>query len=69
MYASLAKLLLTLVSAVIQYMNNKKLMGAGAAVAALKGIQDAQDAIARANAARDRGLQDDFRDPFDTDNK
>jgi len=63
------KLLATLLSSALQYANNKKLMDAGAAQAALKGVQDAQDAITRANTARTRGMLDDWRDPFDTDNK
>lgn len=66
---TLAKVFLTLASTVFKHINDKKLMDAGAAQAALKGVQDAQDAITRADAARTRGMQDDWRDPFDTDNK
>lgn len=69
MWLTWIKLLATLLSSALQYANNKKLMEAGAAQAALKGVQDAQDAITRADAARTRGMQDDWRDPFDTDNK
>lgn len=64
MYLNLAKLFLTLASAVIQYMNNKQLLEAGAAQATLKGIQDANDAILVAKSARDTGAD---RVPVDTD--
>lgn len=69
MAALIIKLLLSLASSAVQYANTKKLMDAGAAEAAIKGIQDAQDAIARADAARARGMRDDFKDPFDTNNQ
>lgn len=66
MYLTLAKLFLTLASAVIQYMNNKQLLEAGAAQATLKGIQDANDAIMVAKSARAASANSvpDTTDPF-----
>lgn len=46
--ATLGKIL----AACIQYAHDKSLMDAGAAQAALKGLKDANDAIANANSAR-----------------
>lgn len=50
--ASIIKLLLTLASSITQYAHDKKLIDAGAAQAILKGINDAEDTIKRANNAR-----------------
>lgn len=71
MYLTLAKLFLTLASAVIQYMNNQQLLEAGAAQATLKGIQDATDAISVAKSARATGANrvPVTDDPFNRDNK
>lgn len=46
------KAILSLAATLAEYFKNKQLMDAGAAQAVLKGIRDADDAIARANAAR-----------------
>lgn len=49
---SIIKLMLTLVSTLAQYAQNKQLMDAGAAEAVLQGIQDANTAIDKAKSAR-----------------
>lgn len=55
-----ASAILTIVSALLSiiklfatYATNQKLMDAGTAAAIAKGLQDANDAIAKANAARE----------------
>lgn len=48
----LIKFLLALVSSIAKYAADKQLMDAGAAQSILKGINDANDAINRANDAR-----------------
>jgi len=49
----LLKVLVSLVSSIAQYMHDKQLLEAGAAQSVLKGLQDANEAIKRANSARD----------------
>jgi hypothetical protein len=49
---TLIKLFLSLASSVAQYAHDKQLMDAGAAKSVLEGIQNANDAIIRANVAR-----------------
>lgn len=48
----LIKLFLTLASSLVQYAHDKKLMDAGAAKAVLASVEQANEEIARANAAR-----------------
>jgi hypothetical protein len=70
MYISLAKLFLSLASAVIQYMNNKQLLEAGEAKAVLEGITHANEAIARARSARaNADSLPDEADKYNRDNK
>jgi hypothetical protein len=49
---TLIKLFLSLASSIAQYAHDKQLMDAGAAKSVLEGIQNANDAIARASVAR-----------------
>lgn len=49
---TLLKGLVSLVTSVANYLRDKRLMDAGAAESVLKGLNDANDAINRANAAR-----------------
>lgn len=49
---TLLKGLISLVTSVANYLRDKRLMDAGAAESVLKGLNDANDAINRANAAR-----------------
>lgn len=49
---TLLKGLVALVTSVANYLRDKRLMDAGAAESVLKGLNDANDAINRANAAR-----------------
>lgn len=49
---SIIKLFLSLASSLAQYAHDKQMMDAGAAESVLKGLNDANDAINRANAAR-----------------
>jgi len=51
-YVSFLKLLLSFISSYTQYIRDKQLMEAGKAEAILKGINDADEAIKRANDAR-----------------
>jgi hypothetical protein len=44
--------LVALVSSVAKYLSDKRLIELGAADSVLKGLQDAEDAITRANTAR-----------------
>lgn len=53
MWLSLLRLLLQLASAVATHVRERRLLEAGQAEAALRGIRDADEAIARARAARD----------------
>lgn len=46
------KLVLGLASKLAEYISNKQLMDAGASEAVLKGLRDADEAIARADSAR-----------------
>ena len=48
----LLKLILSLASTLAEYAKNKQLMDAGASEAILKGVRDADDAIRRADSAR-----------------
>jgi hypothetical protein len=49
---TLIKLFLSFASTLAQYAHDKQLMDAGAAKSVLEGIQNANDAVARANDAR-----------------
>lgn len=49
---TLLKGLVSLVTSIANYFRDKRLMEAGAAEAILKGLNDANDAIARASVAR-----------------
>lgn len=49
---AILRLALSFASKLAEYVSNKRLMDAGAAEAMLKGINDANDAINRANIAR-----------------
>lgn len=51
-YVSFLKLLLSFITSYTQYIRDKQLMEAGKAEAILKGINDADEAIKRANDAR-----------------
>jgi len=53
MWLTLLKLLLSIASAVASYAERRQMLEAGAAQAVLKGVRDADSAIARARAARD----------------
>lgn len=55
--------LLSIIKLIAEYAVSKKWMDAGTAQAIAKGLQDANDAIARANAARDLVRADIARDP------
>lgn len=55
--------LLSIVKLIADYAVSKKWMDAGTASAVAKGLQDANDAIARASAARDLVRADLARDP------
>ena len=55
--------LLSIVKLIADYAVSRKWMDAGTAQAIAKGLQDANDAIARANAARDLVRADIARDP------
>ena len=55
--------LLSIVKLIAEYAVSRKWMDAGTAQAVAKGLQDATDAIARANAARDLVRADIARDP------
>jgi len=67
-FVSLLKGLLSLASMLAEYLRDKQLMDAGAAKAALEGIRAADDAIARANEARQK-LPPTDKDEFNRDNK
>lgn len=58
---TLVKGLLSLASAIVGFMRDKKLYDAGATEAILKGIREADDAIIRANNSRHNlvGVSDD----------
>jgi len=60
---TLVSALLSIVKLIADYAVSKKWMDAGTAQAVAKGLQDATDAIARANAARDLVRADIARDP------
>jgi hypothetical protein len=51
-FVAILKIVLGLASKLAEYVKNKQLMDAGASEALLKGLRDADDAIARANSAR-----------------
>lgn len=51
---SIIKLFMSLALSLTQYAHDKKMMDAGAAESVLKGLNDANDAIARANLAREK---------------
>lgn len=55
--------LLSIIKLIAEYAVSRKWMDAGTAQAIAKGLQDANDAIARANAARDLVRADIARDP------
>lgn len=55
--------LLSIIKLIADYAVSRKWMDAGTAQAIAKGLQDANDAIARANAARDLVRADIARDP------
>lgn len=55
--------LLSIVKLVAEYATSKKWIDAGTAMAIAKGLQDATDAITRANAARDLVRAGLARDP------
>lgn len=59
----LVSALLSIVKLIAEYATSKKWMDAGTAAAIAKGLQDATDAITRANAARDLVRADLARDP------
>jgi len=59
----LVSALLSIVKLIAEYAVSKKWMDAGTAAAVAKGLQDANDAIARANAARELVRADLARDP------
>lgn len=59
----LVSALLSIVKLIADYAVSKKWMDAGTAQAVAKGLQDANDAIARASAARDLVRADLARDP------
>lgn len=70
MWLSLLRLLLQLASTVATHLRERRLLEAGAAQAVLKGVRDADEAIARARAARDavRDDPDSVRDdPYNRD--
>jgi hypothetical protein len=66
---TLLKALLTLASSLASYMHDKKLMDAGAAQAILKGVNDANEAIATANAARNAHSVPESTDPDNRNNQ
>jgi putative IMPACT (imprinted ancient) family translation regulator len=51
-YLGLVKGLVTIVTMVVRYFHDKKLMDAGAAEAVLNSLKEADDAIAKADIAR-----------------
>lgn len=55
--------ILSIAKLIAEYAVSKKWMDAGTAAAIAKGLQDATDAITRANAARDLVRADIARDP------
>lgn len=55
--------LLSIIKLIAEYAVSRKWMDAGTAQAIAKGLTDANDAIARANAARDLVRADIARDP------
>ena len=59
----LVSAMLSIVKRIADYAVSKKWMDAGTAQAVAKGLQDANDAIARASAARDLVRADLARDP------
>lgn len=59
----LVSALLSIVKLIAEYAVSKKWMDAGTAQAVAKGLQDANDAIARANAARELVRSDLARNP------
>lgn len=70
MWLTLLKLLLSIASAIASYAERRQMLEAGAAQAVLKGVRDADEAIARARAARDavRDDPDSVRDdPYNRD--
>lgn len=68
MIVQLIQLFLALANNLAGYAKDKQLMDAGAAESVLKGVQDATEAIARANAARSGKLPDFKSDPNNRDN-
>lgn len=65
---SILKVLLGLASKLAEFLRDKQLMDAGAAKAALDGIRAADQAIARADEAR-QNLPPADRDEFNRDNR
>lgn len=61
--------LISVVAAVAGYLNDKRLMDAGAAEAALKGLRDADSAIARARAAANAPSVPESEDPDNRRNR
>jgi hypothetical protein len=59
----LVSALLSIAKLIAEYAVSKKWMDAGTAAVVAKGLQDANDAIARANAARELVRADLARDP------
>ena len=60
---TLVSALLSIIRSIADYAVSRKWMDAGTAQAIAKGLTDANDAIARANAARDLVRADIARDP------
>lgn len=60
---SIISAVLAIARFLLEYAQQKKWMEAGAAMAALKGLQDADNAIAKANAARAAVRDDAVRHP------
>ena len=72
MWLTILHLLLSLASTVATHVRERRMLEAGQAEAALRGIRDADEAIARARAARDavRDDPDSVRDdPYNRDNR
>ena len=63
------KLFLALADSLSKYARDKQLMDAGAAEAVLKGVNDANEAISRANRARNGELPDTSDDENNRDNQ
>ena len=60
---SIISAVLAIARFLVEYAQQKKWMEAGAAAAAMKGLQDADNAIAKANAARAAVRDDAVRHP------